>query len=135
MLSYVDLLLSGVRYYMRRRMLCASCLVFLFVTGAVSAQSLVEHAAAAAGGSAGGVAGKKVGDGLSKIFGKVDTQTKAAAEKGGTSKSSKTAADTTPLLQVGPGAPMGKKWSAVIRPPPPPVPAGVRKPPPPPPPP
>src|SRR5260370_937684 len=48
MLSYVALLLSGVRYYMRRRMLFPSCLVFLFVTGAVSAQSLVEHAPAAA---------------------------------------------------------------------------------------
>jgi hypothetical protein len=112
---------------MGRRMLFPSCLVFLFVTGAVSAQSMVEHAAAAAGGSAGGVAGKKVGDGLSKIFGKVDSQTKAAADKGGSNKSSKTDAAGAPLLQVGPGAPMGRDESGVVPPPPPAHRASVQK--------
>ena len=65
----------------------------------VWAQGLVEHAAAAAGGSAGGVAGKKVSDGLSAIFNKVDKQTaKAAASTKGAN---------APLVEVGPGVPSG----------------------------
>ena len=42
-------------------------------------QSMIENAAAAAGGSVGGVAGKKVSDSITSVFGKVDKQTKKAA--------------------------------------------------------
>jgi hypothetical protein len=48
----------------------AACILLL--AGKVSAQALVEHAIAAAGGSAAGVAGKKVSDGIDSIMGKVD---------------------------------------------------------------
>jgi hypothetical protein len=64
-------------------------------------QALVEHAAAAAGGSVGGVAGKKVSDGLNSIFGKIDKQTSKAAK----GASAGTAASNAPLLEVGPGVP------------------------------
>lgn len=50
------------------------------LAGAAGAQSLTEYGAAAAGGAVGGAAGKKVSEGISTIFGKVDQQTKAAAK-------------------------------------------------------
>lgn len=53
----------------------------LALAGAAGAQSLTEYGAAAAGGTAGGAAGKKVNEGLTSIFGKVDQQTKAAAKQ------------------------------------------------------
>jgi|SRR5579862_2669657 len=77
------------------------------------AQSLVEHAAAAAGGSVGGVAGKKTSDGLSAIFEKVNKQTQKAA-KGATGARQ----NAEPLLEVGPGVP---KQRATVPPPPPPL--------------
>ena len=77
-------------------------------------QSLLEHAGAAAGGSVGGVAGKKVSDGMTAIFGKVDQTAKKAA-KGATAKS---AASNEPAFEVGPGVP---KQRASVPPPPPPV--------------
>ena len=46
-----------------------------------SAQAMTEYGAAAAGGAVGAAAGKKVSDGITNIFGKVDQQTKAAAKK------------------------------------------------------
>lgn len=75
-------------------------------------QSLVENAAAAAGGSVGGVAGKKVGEGIANIFNKVD-KTAAKASKTGAARPE---ADV-PLMEVGPGVPKG----APSVPPPPPV--------------
>lgn len=72
-------------------------------------QTLVEHAAAAAGGSAGGVAGKKVSDGVTKIFGKVNQRASKAAEAPRPTASA-------PLMEVGPGVPKSK-----VPPPPPPV--------------
>jgi hypothetical protein len=42
-------------------------------------QSMIEHAAAAAGGSIGGVAGKQVSNGIDSIFGKLAKQTDKAA--------------------------------------------------------
>ena len=102
--------------------------------GALSAQSMVETAAAAAGGSAGGIAGKKLSDGLTKIFDKVDkTSAKAAAPK--TADKTKAAApkssdDVSPLFEVGPGVP--KSDGSNVPPPPPVHRAGVRKPVPPP---
>jgi len=52
----------------------------LAFVGVLSAQTLTEVGAAAAGGATGGAAGKQVSSGLSTIFGKVDQQTSAAAK-------------------------------------------------------
>lgn len=57
--------------------------ILTLVVGAiVSAQSLIESATAAAGGSAAGVAGKQVSDGLDKVFGKMADVTGKAAGTG-----------------------------------------------------
>lgn len=90
-------------------------LVILLGGFAVSAQSIVENAAAAAGGSVGGVAGKKLSDGLSKIFGKVDAATGKAA--GDQKRGTKSEDAAEPLIEVGPGAPRSD-GSAVPPPPP-----------------
>ncbi len=104
-------------------------------------QSMLETSAAAAGGSVGGVAGKKVSDGLTKIFEKVDKQAAKAAKTGETKKSNGASknGDTdpnTPLLEVGPGVPKGSSkvvdTSNVPPPPPPARRASVHKPAPPP---
>lgn len=89
-------------------------------------QSMVETAAAAAGGSVGGVAGKKVSDGLTKIFEKIDKQTGKAAKQGTPAKTRAADSDEAPLFEVGPGVPKGDTFV----PPPPPVArhATVRKP-------
>jgi len=77
------------------------------VAGAAWAQTMTEVGAAAATGAVGGVAGKKVSDGLTAIFEKVDEQTKSAA-KDQTAKPDKdspaTAAPASPaaLPQTGP---------------------------------
>ena len=52
----------------------------LSLAGTAAAQSLTEFGAAAAAGATGGAAGKSVSDGIDKIFGKVNDQTKAAAK-------------------------------------------------------
>jgi hypothetical protein len=101
-----------------------SCVV---TTGSAHGQSMVETAAAAAGGSVGGVAGKKVSDGLSTIFEKVDKSTAKAAKSGNSHGASSPtrkgggasnsggasrggdsgtyAGSNAPLLEVGPGVP------------------------------
>lgn len=73
------------------------------------AQTLVEHAAAAAGGTAGGVAGKKVSDALTNIFEKVDKTTAKAA------KADKPANPNAPLFEVGPGVPHRSESPAATR--------------------
>ena len=80
-------------------------------------QSLLEHSAAAAGGSVGGVAGKKVSDGLTAIFEKVDKTTQKAA-KGPKGTAANTPDTSAPILEVGPGVP---KQRASVPPPPPPI--------------
>jgi hypothetical protein len=80
-------------------------------------QSMLEHAAAAAGGSVGGVAGKKVSDGVTSILGKLDKQTRQAAGTGKTSSSPTTTGE--PLFEVGPGVP--KADQGFVPPPPPPA--------------
>jgi hypothetical protein len=103
--------------------------------GSVYGQSMLETSAAVAGGSVGGVAGKKVSDGLTKIFDKMDKQAAKAAKVGDgkTTGAKGTVADrNAPLLEVGPGVPKMTDSSNV--PPPPPVRrAAVHKPTPPPP--
>lgn len=72
------------------------------LVGGACAQAMIEHAASAAGGSIGGVGGKKVSDGISSVFGKVDGQAKAAAKTGKSVKSDKKAnASDEPMLQLG----------------------------------
>lgn len=66
---------------MRLTILCvgiASLLVLLPST--VLSQAMLEHAITAAGGSAAGVAGKGVSDGIDKIFRKLDQQGQKATE-------------------------------------------------------
>ncbi len=57
-----------------------SLVLGLVVAGAAWAQTMTEFGAAAAAGTAGGAAGKKVSDGITTIFGKVDQQAKEAAK-------------------------------------------------------
>jgi hypothetical protein len=129
----------------------APCAAVLFCGIAICAsaygQTMVETAAAAAGGSVGGVAGKKVSDGLSAIFEKVDKSTAKAAKSGEAKANSSaksasspnrkgggasqggdntTYADSNaPLLEVGPGVPRAD--GSNVPPPPPLRRASVRK--------
>jgi hypothetical protein len=64
--------------------------VWLGLAGVMSAQSLTEYGAAAIGGATGGAAGKKVSDGITAIFGKVDKQTADAAKQGKPDAAAKT---------------------------------------------
>ena len=110
-----------------------------------SAQSMLEGAAAAAGGSVGGVAGKKVSDGLNKILGNVDKQAAKAADQSKNAKSpnsAKPSEPSGPLFEVGPGSvkpdgsnvpppPPVHRASVVRKPAPPPEPLPVILPPPP----
>jgi hypothetical protein len=92
------------------------------VVGLASAQTMTEVGASAAGSAIGGAAGKKVSDGITSIFGKVD---KTAAKAAKTPEDNSKAA---PLLEVGPGAPKvsgGGGAGAESVPPPPPA-AGHR---------
>ena len=103
--------------------------ILILLSTSAWAQALVEHAAAAAGGTVGGIAGKKVNDAITGIFDKVGKQTATAA--GETTKPSKPKAE--PMMEVGPGAPDEERTSAKSGapsvPPPPPLPKSViRKP-------
>ncbi|MEO8029080.1 MAG: hypothetical protein ABI823_21545 [Bryobacteraceae bacterium] len=70
----------------------------LSVAPLVFGQAMTEHAAAAAGGSVGGVAGKRVSDGMSNIFGKIDGQAKTTAKAGEKSTAKPT---EEPMLKLG----------------------------------
>lgn len=94
-----------------------SAILLVVLSSFGCAQALVEHAAAAAGGSVGGVAGKKVSDGLTSVFEKVDQHAKKAA-KAATSKQQSRQESEEPLLDVGPGVP---KQRGGFPPPPPPL--------------
>jgi hypothetical protein len=86
-------------------------------------QAMTEAAAAAAGGSVGGVAGKKVSDGLTSIFNKVDKQTSKAAAIDVPAPPSKKDEQLEPILDVGPGVPKVQSRQTDSVPPPPPAPA------------
>ena len=60
------------------RLLNVSAIVLLLAAG-TKAQSLSEHAAAAAGATIGTAAGKPLSNAITKIFGTVDDDTKKAA--------------------------------------------------------
>ncbi len=66
----------------------STSLMLLTLTVPCFPQAMIEHAAAAAGGSTGALAGKPVGESLGKIFGKVE-QTTAKAAKPKTDKTAK----------------------------------------------
>ncbi len=71
-------------------------------TSPVWAQAMLDRAAVAAGGGIGVASGKKVSDGMTAIFGKVDGQTKAAAKadaKG--DKGKKKVEPDEPMLKLG----------------------------------
>ncbi|HXP83331.1 MAG TPA: hypothetical protein VN841_01345 [Bryobacteraceae bacterium] len=81
-------------------------LLLAVVFGAVAgAQTLTEAAAAAAGGTVGGAAGKKVSEGITNIFEKVDKQAAAAAVGDPKAGKAKSATTKAPLIEAGPGRP------------------------------
>jgi hypothetical protein len=79
----------------------------ILLASSLGAQSLVEYSGAAAGGAVGGVAGKKVSDGVTGIFNKIDKATaKAAADKDAATKDKDKDKDKdAPAFEVGPGVP------------------------------
>jgi hypothetical protein len=87
-----------------------------FLAAVVSAQTMTEVGASAAGSAIGSAAGKKVSDGITAIFGKVDKTAAKAAKPADNSKGA-------PQLEVGEAAP---KLAAGESVPPPPPPAGHR---------
>jgi hypothetical protein len=109
--------------------------MLLAVAGLAWSQAMVEAAGAVAGGSIGGVAGKKVSDGITNVLGKVDAVAGKAAKTGKAPeaaidkvKADKPAGGT--VLQVGSGAVI--KDHSLVPPPPPPVRRAAVVPPPPP---
>ncbi|HVO98413.1 MAG TPA: hypothetical protein VMT15_10120 [Bryobacteraceae bacterium] len=92
-------------------------LVPVFVSFA-GAQTLTEMSGAVAGGAIGSAAGKKVSEGITAIFGKVDATTKKAAKPEDPAKKE-------PLLEVGEGVP--RRASSPESVPPPPPPAGAHR--------
>lgn len=111
-----------------------SVAMLLVVAGLAWSQAIMDATAAIAGGSVGGAAGKKVNDGVSAIFQKVDA---TAAKTAKAEKPAKTTAHTaekpsgSTVLQVGSGAVI--KDHSLVPPPPPPVHRAAVVPPPPPP--
>jgi hypothetical protein len=71
----------------------------VLVVTIASAQTMTEVGASAAGSAIGSAAGKKVSDGITAIFGKVDKTTSKAA------KPPEDNSKAAPLLDVGPGVP------------------------------
>jgi hypothetical protein len=111
-------------------------LMLVGVAGLSWSQAMTEAAGAIAGGSIGGVAGKKVSEGVSTIFGKVDG---VAAKAAKTAKAPEAAVDkvkadkpgqAAAVLQVSPGGVI--KDHSLVPPPPPPVRRAAVVPPPPP---
>lgn len=85
---------------MRHLTLVGTALAGTLLAGAAWGQTMVEFGSAAAGGSVAGASGKKVSDGITSIFGKVNGTTDKAATAG-----KAPAAKEPPALQVSPGVP------------------------------
>lgn len=93
-------------------------LLVTVLSGMACAQTMTEFGAAAAGGATGGAAGKKVSEGITSIFGKLDKQSADAAKQGPTkaadpkpaptaaspARASTTTAKVAPGLESQPGA-------------------------------
>jgi len=90
-------------------------ILLVLAAGLAGAQTMTEVGASAAGGAIGSAAGKKVSEGISAIFGKVDKAAgKAAKPPEDNSKSA-------PLLEVGPAVVVKVQGGAESVPPPPPA--------------
>jgi len=90
-------------------------ILFVLAAGLAGAQTMTEVGASAAGGAIGSAAGKKVSEGITAIFGKVDKAAgKAAKPPEDNSKSA-------PLLEVGPAVVVKVGGGAESVPPPPPA--------------
>jgi hypothetical protein len=92
----------------------------LLIGTVAAAQTMTEVGASAAGGAIGSAAGKKVSEGITNIFGKVDKTTAKTAK--GPEDNSKGA----PLIDVGPAVVKAPSSSVVESVPPPPPAAGHR---------
>jgi len=84
----------------------------LLIASLGSAQTMTEVGASAAGSAIGSAAGKKVSEGITGIFGKVDKAAAKAAKPEDNSKA-------PPLLEVGPGEPKFVPGGESVPPPPP----------------
>jgi hypothetical protein len=103
---------------------CMRLILFMMpvlVASVAGAQTMTEVGASAAGSAIGSAAGKKVSDGITAIFGKVDKAAGKAAAKTPAEDNSK----ATPLLDVGPGVVKISGGGSESVPPPPPA-AGHR---------
>ncbi len=96
-------------------MRCLFVLMPVLFGAIASAQAMTEVGASAAGSAIGSAAGKKVSEGISSIFGKLDKTTARAA------KAPEDNSKSDPLLEVGAGVPRVSTHESV---PPPPPPAG-----------
>ena len=95
---------------MRKLVVWGTC-VSLWI-GVAGAQALIEHALAATGGSAAGVAGKKVSDSVDKIFGKLNQQ---AGKVAGTGNPAATSPVTSPVTSPSGFAPESERTPARAR--------------------
>ncbi len=84
-----------------------------FVAAIACAQTMTEVGASAAGSAVGSAAGKKVSEGITAIFGKVDKSTARAA------KQPEDESKSAPLVDVGPGTPRASSHGESVPPPPP----------------
>jgi len=90
-------------------------ILLVLAAGLAGAQTITEVGASAAGGAIGSAAGKKVSEGITAIFGKVDKAAgKAAKPPEDNSKSA-------PLMEVGPAVVVKGPGGAESVPPPPPA--------------
>jgi len=85
---------------MRHLTLVRTALAGTLLAGAAWGQTMVEFGSAAAGGSVAGASGKKVSDGITAVFGKVNGTTDKAAASG-----KPAAGKQQPALEVSSGVP------------------------------
>lgn len=90
-------------------------ILLVLVAGLAGAQTMTEMGATVAGGAIGSAAGKKVSDGITSIFGKVDKATGKAA------KPPEDNSRSAPLLEVGPAVVVKGPGGPESVPPPPPA--------------
>ncbi|MEO5926629.1 MAG: hypothetical protein ABIR70_22630 [Bryobacteraceae bacterium] len=97
-------------------------LLFLTISGAVFAQSMLESSAVIAGSTVGGASGKAISTGIDKTFKKTGSILEGAAktgEKKGKGSPSPAVVSVTPVLRVSPGVPKAELNN--VPPPPPPT--------------
>ena len=103
--------------------------MFSAVAGLAWSQAMTEAAGIIAGTSIGGVAGKKVSDGITNVFQKVDATAAKAVKTGKAPEAAIQKAKDGAVLQVSPGGVV--KDHSLVPPPPPPVRRAATVPPPP----